>query len=481
MALGRGTMDVINNPMRLTKIVCTLGPSCNSPETISAVQQAGMNVARFNFSHGTHDDHRKNIALVKDLNKKDGVCVALLLDTKGPEIRTGDVAEKIEITKGQEVVFSFVPKPDEKRTVIMVNYGEFGNDVKKAEIILLDNGTMSFNVVSVEKDGSVIATSNDDGKIGSRRHVNLPGADISLPSMTEKDWTDLRLGIELEMDFVAPSFIRTGGEVKEIADFLKKNNSTMRIISKIETRQAVTNIDAIIAESDGIMVARGDLGAEMPYEKIPAVQDMIVRKCLQAGKPVIVATQMLESMIENPMPTRAEVTDVAHAATTRTDCTMLSGETAAGKHPAGAVEAMSRILCETEAHQSADLRDKVCSVGERSALADAAVSMALAVAAPAIVVLTRTGRTAQAVSQFRSNLPIFAFTESPAVQRYLQFLHGILPMTIKFEKDPETTLDNVFAEITKRKLLKSGQNVVVISDTKTKTGSMHAVHIRTLP
>ncbi len=441
-----------------------------------------MDIARINFSHGDASTHLATIRAVKEVNKSKGCTIALMLDTKGAEIRTGEVTTPIEIVKGQEVVFSPTPLPKETRPVILVNYDKLAVDVLKAESILLDNGVMSFEVVSTGKDGTVVARSHDTGHIGSRRHINLPGADISLPSMMKKDWSDLELGIEEEMDYVALSFIRTADEMREVSAFLKKNNSTMRTIAKIETRQAVANIDSIIDASDGIMVARGDLGAEMPFEKIPAIQDMIVEKSRQAGKPVIVATQMLESMIENPMPTRAEVTDVAHAAVTRADTTMLSAESAVGKHPIESVSAMARILEETESHQSSESHhDIFCALGERSALADAAVSMALSVKSPAIIVLTRTGKTAQAVSHFRSNLPIIAMTESPAVERALQMFHGVRTLHVDFDMDPETTIERALEALKKLPFLKSGQKVVVISDTKSRTGSVHTVHIRMIP
>lgn len=467
--------------MRLTKIICTLGPVSSSAEKIAELQQAGMNIARINFSHGSQEGHQKTIQTIKQVNADKGCCISLLLDTKGAEIRTGDVTEPIAITEGQEVIFSATPITEATRPVITVNYNDFAKDVRGAEVILLDNGVMSFEVVSINDDGSVIAKSHDEGTIGSRRHVNLPGADISLPSMTDKDWSDLELGIKEDMDYVALSFIRTADEVKEVTAFLKKHNSQMRTITKIETRQSVANIDAIIDASDGIMVARGDLGAELPYERIPAIQDMIVRKCRYKGKPVIVATQMLESMIENPMPTRAEVTDIAHAATTRTDTTMLSGETAMGEHPLASVEAMSKILEETEKHQSSDHQtDSMCMLGERGALAEAAVSMALSLGSPAILVLTRSGKTAQAVSQLRSNLPIIACTADTRVERFMQILHGVFPVHIEKDDDTDTdkTLALAFAAAMKKGLLTAGDQIVVVADTQTTNGPVHSVHVR---
>ncbi len=466
--------------MRLTKIICTLGPSSNSPAMIRKLADNGMDIARINFSHGDGKDHLPTIRAVKEMNAQEGRSIALMLDTKGAEIRTGVVEKPIEVKAGEEVVFSSTPMPGEKRPVIQINYDKFAHDVKKAECILLENGTLPFDIVSISDDGKVVGRSRDDGSIGSRRHVNLPGADVSLPSMTDKDWKDLEIGMQEEMDYVALSFIRTAEEVEEVRAFLKKHNSTMQIMTKIETRQAVADIVRIIHASDSIMVARGDLGAEMAYQKIPAVQDMIVQRCREASKPVLVATQMLESMIEHPMPTRAEVTDVAHAATTRADATMLSGETAAGEHPIEAVTAMRTILEETESHLLPELSHHRCPFGESSALADAAVSTALAIKSPAILVLTRSGRTAQAVSTLRSGLPILACTESDLVARQLRLWHAVSADTITFDADPEVTLDRAFEKMMLKGLLASGQKVVVIADVKRRAGSVHTVHIRTI-
>ena len=468
--------------MRLTKIICTLGPATHTPEMIRALAGKGMNIARLNFSHGSHEDHQKTIDAVKQVNAEDNRRIALLLDTKGAEIRTGDRESPIAITKNQEVVFSSHALPGETRPVIIVNYESFAKDVVHATSILLDNGVMSFEMIARNADGSVVARSHDDGHIGSRRHVNLPGADISLPSMMEKDWSDLEFGIAQGVDYVALSFIRTAEEVEEVAAFIKKHGGTVKTIAKIETAQAVANIDRIIAVSDGIMVARGDLGAELPYQKIPAIQDMIVSKCRAAGKPVIVATQMLESMIENPMPTRAEVTDIAHAVTTRADMTMLSAETAVGKHPAESVEAMSSILLETEQSQGpAEMPAGSHATGEHAALADAAVSMAFSVKSPAILVLTRTGKTPIAVSRLRSNLPIIALTESPGIQRMLQAYHGVTALLIVFDADPEVTITHAFSAAKEQGLLISGEKIVLISDTRAGKGTVHTVHVRKVP
>lgn len=468
--------------MRLTKIVCTLGPASNTTEMVGALAKEGMDIARLNFSHGSHEDHKKTIDVVRTVNDAHGSSIALLLDIRGSAIRTGDVTSPVPIDVGQEVLFAFNETSDPARPVIRVNYGLFAKDVAEAESIILDNGTMVFDVVEIRKDGCVIARSRDEGQIGSRRHINLPGAFVSLPALTEKDWEDLRFGIEQNVDFVALSFIRTAEEIDEVREFLRKKKSDIRIVTKIETRHAVRNIDAIIAASDGIMVARGDLGMEIPFERLPAVQDMIVAKCRQAGKPVIVATHMLESMIEHPMPTRAEVTDIAHAAVSRADATMLSGETAAGKYPVASVRAMSRVLEETETHllRSSDISYFSCPYGERQALAEAATRMALTLRAPAILVLTLSGQTAQAVSSLRPGIPIIALTEDAGTQRLLKLPHAVFPLTIDFDADPEVTVGRSLAAVRERGLVADGVRVVVVTDAKTKTGSVRTVQVRSV-
>lgn len=467
--------------MRLTKIVCTLGPSLGTKEQIKDMVERGMNVARVNFSHGSEEQHTATLTMLRDLVDKEQIPVAILLDTKGCEIRTGDVEKPIEVLAGDEVVFSHVPLPQEKRTVIMVNYPEFAKDAKDTKTILLDNGETLFEQIS--NDGtSVVAKALDSGSIGSRRHVNLPGVDISLPSITEKDWKDLELGVKMGVDFVALSFVRRASEIEEVRAFLAKHNSTMGIISKIETKLAVENIESIIAASDGIMVARGDLGAEIPFEQVPAVQDKIVRRCWLAGKPVIVATHMLESMIKNPMPTRAEVTDVAYAATSRTDATMLSGETAKGDHPKKAVEAMSRILHETEQHlQPVSIDDITCDTSNVGARSKAAALMAQTVGASAIIVLTKSGLTARQVSKFRPRIPIIAFTPSTSARGELLLHYGVVPALLPFnEKEPEVTVLAAIAAAKKAGHIAAGQKIIIVSDTKSGENTVATVQVRTV-
>lgn len=469
--------------MRLTKIVCTLGPASNSPENIEKMIHAGMNVARINFSHGDGETHASTIHAVKKIAEANGYDIPTMLDTKGPEIRTGDVAAPIAVKKGEDVLFTFDKKATYDGTIVHVNYPEFGKDALKAEAIIVDNGDMAFTLVKSNPDGSVILKAQQDGMIGNRRHVNLPGADVSLPSITEKDWKDLEFGVQEKMDYVALSFIRTAADVEEVRAFLKKKGSEMKIISKIENRASVQNIGEIIDASDGIMVARGDLGAEMPFQKIPAVQDMIVRMCRAAGKPVIVATQMLESMIKNPMPTRAEVTDVAHAALTGTDTTMLSGETAAGAYPFESVAAMSSILEETESRMSGGSCGG-CDCGrahdDSAVRAEAAVTMAHSGDASAIVVLCNTGKTAELMSGYRPGVPVFAFSDSPALRRQLAIRFGITPVDITMESDGELNIERALSTLVKKGLAKKKERVVVVARTQVRSGPLVTVHLRNI-
>lgn len=468
--------------MRLTKIVCTLGPASNSPENILKMMHAGMNVARINFSHGDGETHAPTIRAVKKIAEENGYDIPTMLDTKGPEIRTGDVAAPIAVKKGDDVLFTFDKNATYDGVIIHVNYPEFGKDVLNAEAIIVDNGDMTFTLVKSNPDGSVVLKAQQDGMIGNRRHVNLPGADVSLPSITEKDWKDLEFGVQEKMDYVALSFVRTGADVNEVRDFLKKKGSDMKIISKIENRPSVKNIGEIIDASDGIMVARGDLGAEMPFQKIPAVQDMIVRMCRAAGKPVIVATQMLESMIKNPMPTRAEVTDVAHAALTGTDTTMLSGETAAGKYPFDSVAAMASILEETESRMGHGDACGSCDCGhahdDSAVRAEAAVTMAHSGEASAIVVLCNTGKTAELMSNYRPGVPVFAFSDSPALRRQLAIRFGVTPMDITMESDGELNIERALSSLEKKGFAKKDDRIVVVARTQVRSGPLVTVHLR---
>jgi pyruvate kinase len=477
--------------MRFTKIICTLGPSSNTTDKMWELVRGGMNVARLNLSHGSLDQHLTNIRSIREINVKlqkehgNPTCVGILLDTKGAEIRTSDVSERIAIEAKEEVVFSSKPLPKEKRKVILVNHEHFDVDALEAECILIDNGLLHFDIVSSDrKNGSVVAKARESGSIGSRRHVNLPGANLSLPSVTSKDWEDIAFAAKEGVDFLALSFIREAKEVQEVRGYLKAQGAPrIGIISKIETRQAVHNIREIIDASDGIMVARGDLGVEVPFETVPAIQDDIVELCRQAGKPVIVATQMLESMIDDPMPTRAEVTDIAHAASTRTDATMLSGETASGHYPVEAVQDMDRVLLATEEHirQGSSMQESDFD-NERAARAHAAVTLAVTTNADALFVMTRSGQTARDVARFRPSIPILAFTDVPETQRSLQLVYGIVPILIPaFDaQDPEKAVSAAMEQGKKYGLFEKGHHVVLVSDTKADGSLINTIQLRVI-
>jgi pyruvate kinase len=435
-------------------------------EQIRALADNGMSVARINLSHGTRKEHEEVIARIRTVNKGRAIPVAILLDTKGAEIRTGDVQTPLTVHAGDEIIFiSESDKRANQPGFVTVNYDGFAKDVQETNRILIDNGELSFDIVAINPDKTVLAKAREDGEIGSRRHVNLPGADVDLPSLTDQDWDDVAFGGAQGVDFLALSFIRSADEVEEVRAFLRKKETPVALVSKIETARAVENIASIIQASDGIMVARGDLGAEVPFERLPAIQDEIVVRCSDAGKPVIVATHMLESMKDHPIPTRAEMTDVAHAATERTDATMLSGETATGRHPVTALEAMDRLLRSTEAHiarftSPSDIR---LSEDEYDARSQAAVNLARTTDAAAILVFTRSGRTAQQISKFRPHVPVIACTNEESVQRVMTLLYGVYPLHIAFGEPEETILRGMEALRTFG-IVPKGSRLILVSD-----------------
>jgi len=414
-------------------------------------------------------------------NKKNNAAIGIMLDTKGPEIRTGDVQTPLAVKKGDLVTFTHHDLTGkEKGTFIKINYPGFAKDCRSARSIVLDNGTLEFKVVSIKKD-FVTAKSLDSGSIGSRRHVNLPGSFISLPSYTGRDWDDILFGIKNNVDFIAVSFVRTGKDIKELRAFLESHKSNIHIIAKIETPQAVSNINEIILHSDGIMVARGDLGSEVPFEDVPKIQDDIVVKCRVAAKPVIVATHMLESMIKNPTPTRAEVTDVAHAAQSQADSTMLSGETATGLYPCKAVAAMATVLAVSEKIEP-DFEiiagDKTDFDFVKKEQALSACVLATTLQADAIIVISRHGISARAVSNCRALVPVYAFAQDEGCRRQMSLLWGVRPYCVAFSGAPEKTMSRVMKMLTAEKTLKKGQRVVVVSDIGVGASRIMSIQIR---
>jgi len=452
--------------MRRTKIIATLGPATETVEAQKALFEAGVNIFRLNFSHQSHEWHGKMIAQIRQLSKKLNIPVGILLDTKGPEIRTGDLAHPIEIKEGQEIILSIDPCHYEKDGKIGVNYDEFIHDVVEGEKILIDNGIFNFEVVEKRKR-DVVCRSLDSGVLGSRRHINLPGREVSLDSITEKDWEDMAFGVKQGVDFFAVSFIRSAQEVIDIRAMLEKHKASIKIIPKIESAEALKNLEEILEASDGVMVARGDLGAEIPFTQVPKVQRTIVQMAGRFQKPVIVATQMLESMSHHPIPTRAEVTDVSEAAWQRADSVMLSGETAAGDYPAKAVRSMGEIVMTTEQEFLETRKHRNLEVdSDRSEFGEAAAKMAQDLRdIEACVVITRTGFMGQIASSFRPRVPIFAFTGESQVQRQLQLSWGVKAFLSAFSEDnPQETIENAAQTFLKAHPEWKGKKYILLAD-----------------
>ena len=418
---------MINN-IKKTKIVCTLGPASENEETLRELIKNGLNVCRLNFSHGSHEEHKGRMDLVKKLREELNMPTAILLDTKGPEIRTGkfDVPE-VFLEEGQTFTITMKDVIGDKERCT-VSYKGLANDVKPGDTILIDDGLVGLTVKEVNNDDIVCEVQNS-GIVKNHKGVNVPGVKVNLPAITEKDRSDIEFGIEQGIDFIAASFVRKVSDVLAIREILEENNAEhIKIISKIENQEGVENLDEIIEVSDGIMVARGDLGVEIPTEEIPVVQKLMIRKCNELGKPVITATQMLDSMIRNPRPTRAEVTDVANAIYDGTDAIMLSGETAAGKYPVEAVKTMATIAKRAE-ETMRNRRDKINkSKNVTDAISYATCTTAMDLEAKAILSSTASGHTARMVSKFRPDCPIVATTSNESVRRQLALTWGVLPL-----------------------------------------------------
>ena len=452
---------MINN-IKKTKIVCTLGPASENEETLRELIKNGLNVCRLNFSHGSHEEHKGRMDLVKKLREELNMPTAILLDTKGPEIRTGkfDVPE-VFLEEGQTFTITMKDVIGDKERCT-VSYKGLANDVKPWDTILIDDGLVGLTVKEVNNDDIVCEVQNS-GIVKNHKGVNVPGVKVNLPAITEKDRSDIEFGIEQGIDFIAASFVRKVSDVLAIREILEENNAEhIKIISKIENQEGVENLDEIIEVSDGIMVARGDLGVEIPTEEIPVVQKLMIKKCNEAGKPVITATQMLDSMIRNPRPTRAEVTDVANAIYDGTDAIMLSGETAAGKYPVEAVKTMATIAKRAE-ETMRNRRDKINkSKNVTDAISYATCTTAMDLEAKAILSSTASGHTARMVSKFRPDCPIVATTSNESVRRQLALTWGVLPLM----REKSANIDQVIVnsiEAAKTSNYVSKDDVVVIT------------------
>lgn len=453
--------------MRKTKIVCTIGPASETVEKLEQLIEAGMNVARLNFSHGSHEEHAARIKNIRQASKNTGKTVAILLDTKGPEIRTHNMKDgKIELVSGSKVIVAMdeVLGTEEK---FSITYGELFNDVEVGSHILLDDGLISLEVEKIDRINKEIHTKVlNTGILKDKKGVNVPGVSVNLPGITEKDTSDILFGIEQDIDFIAASFVRRASDVFEIKKLLDEHNAShIHIIPKIENQEGVDNIDEILAVSEGLMVARGDLGVEIPAEEVPLVQKSLIKKCNFLGKPVITATQMLDSMQRNPRPTRAEASDVANAIFDGTDAIMLSGETAAGLYPVEAVQTMHKIAMRTESalNYKEIMKNKSREMGMNvtEAIGQSVAFTALNLKAAAIIAPTESGHTARMISKYRPVAPIVAVTATERVKRQLSLAWGVFPQNSKKVKTTDEMLDVAVEESVNSGIVKSGDLVVI--------------------
>ena len=449
--------------MRKTKIVCTLGPATDREGVLREMMRAGMNVARFNFSHGTHPEHQARLEVLKALREELNLPVAAMLDTKGPEIRLKSFANgSVALSTGQE--FTLTTEDivgDETRCAI--TYAELPSDVKEGDTILLDDGLVRLTVLQTDSSNIRCRVEND-GTMKNNKGVNVPNVRLSMPYMSQRDRDDILFGVEQGFDYIAASFVRTAADVREIRQLLDKHHSNIRIIAKIENQEGVSNLADILAVADGIMVARGDMGVEIDFTEIPIIQKDMIAKCVACGKPVITATQMLDSMIENPRPTRAEITDVANAIYDGTSAIMLSGETAAGKYPVEAVRTMDAIALRTEANIECDMpvrKAKQTKLSITAATAHAACTTAMDIGADAILSVSQRGVTAQMVSRFRPSTTVVALLLDPQVQRQMALYWGVEPITMPFASSTDELVDFAVQAAEKAGIVKQGDLVVV--------------------
>ncbi|NLK94294.1 MAG: pyruvate kinase [Clostridiales bacterium] len=451
--------------MRKTKMICTVGPASETEEIITKIMEAGMNASRHNFSHGDHEEHRGRIELVRKVAKKLNKQIAIVLDTKGPEIRTGKFEpKKLELQKGTEFTIYAGGDVVGDTTKCSVTYEGLANDVKPGNTILIDDGLVGLTVKSVEGN-AIKCEVNNTGFVGTHKGVNVPGVSIKLPALTEKDAADLKFGCQMGVSAIAASFIRKADDVLAIRKLLNENGGeNILIISKIENQEGVDNIDSIIEVSDGIMVARGDLGVEIPIENVPGVQKMIIKKCNEAGKPVVTATQMLDSMMRNPRPTRAEVSDVANAIFDGTDAIMLSGESANGDYPVEAVSTMAKIAETTEAQLQYEVavssaKNHIPAIA--GVISRAACNAANELDAAAILSSTQSGATAKRLSQCRPECPIVAITPSDKVAKQLVFSWGVYPILAEKLESTDEMMEKSVSIAEANGFVKKGDTVVI--------------------
>ena len=464
--------------LRKTKIIATLGPASESPEKLKELIEAGVNVFRLNMSHANHDWVRAIVPSIRKVAADLGTNTGILMDTQGPAIRTGDLPVKLDLKVGDIIEFTVRGARSEENYSVDVNYDGLINDINVGDTVLVDNGVMHMKVLA-KKDHKIRCQVLTPGLLGSRRHINLPGVKVNLPPLTAKDLADIAVGVECGCDYFALSFCREASDILELKRVLREHGSAARTVAKIEDQHAVKVIDGIIEASDLIMVARGDLGVECPMEDLPIIQRRIVQHCLAIGRPVIVATHMLESMIENPLPTRAEITDVANAVFEQADAIMLSGETTVGKYPVKCVEIFDRVAKRIEETGGAGYSEGARITDPRQKTVKSAVVLANSFPNSKIVVFTRRGIMADYTSQLRpEHSPIFAFAPDEDVVRRLSLNWGTYAIKMPFNVRPEHTVADAEKLLKERGLAQPGDRLVVVSDILAGEDRFDSIHLR---
>lgn len=465
--------------LRQTKIIVTLGPATDSAEMIGRLIEAGVDIFRLNMSHAPHDWVRRVVGDLRASAAARQRFIGIMMDTQGPAIRTGELPVPLDLQPGQKFCLTVRGKLSEEERSVDVNYENFVNDISVGDVVLIDNGAIQMKVLA--KSGRKVECEVlTHGKLGSRRHINLPGVKVSLPALTVKDVADVKLGLELAVDFIALSFVREARDLLQLRELFTGPKPHPLVIAKIEDQQALAHLDAIIHEADGVMVARGDLGIEVPYEELPIIQRRVVKTCLHLGRPVIVATHMLESMIESPMPTRAEVTDVANAVFEQADAIMLSGETTVGKYPLRCIEVFDRIARRTERSGGANYVEHAQLSTPRQKLVKSAVVMANDLRAEAILVFTRHGSMARYTGWMRPRYSqVYALCAKKCVADSLVLNWGVTPFVISFDHDnPNQTIELALRTLVQLGRLRAGNTVVIVSSISAGDQTVDAVQMR---
>ena len=470
--------------MRRTKIIATLGPATESEEMLVKLIIAGVDVVRLNMAHAKHDWTRMIIRRIRAASKTADREVAIMMDIKGPEIRTGDLEAPIELKAGE--IFDFTVKPDidrpggEEIRSVDVNYRDLVNDIKVGDTVLVDSGLIRLEVLSKDQ-AHIRCRVLTPGQLTSRRHINLPGVKVNLPSFTQKDRGDTLVGIAEGVDFIALSFVREAQDIDLLRVFLKENKSRARIVAKIEDQSAIDNLDDIIRATDVLMIARGDLGIEVPLHELPVIQRRAVRTCLAIGRPVIIATHMLESMIGQPMPSRAEITDVANAVYEQADCVMLSGETTVGQYPLECVQVLDSIARRIEEELAADFPEPAVFIQERMKVFRAAVVLANEFPRSLLLVFTRHGTNAAGIAAHRpARAPILAVTDSLETLRHLKMVRSVEPFLLAPFGDPEATIERATASLLKLGRIFPGDKLIIVSDVQAKDHRIDSIQLRSV-